>query len=527
MIRIRQIKVIVTNNSEEVIKEKIAKRLKIKSNEILDYKINKEAIDARKSNEIFYVYEVDVILKNEEYILNNIKDKDIFKTPNEEYIFPKMGVAKLNHKPIIVGSGPAGLFAAYLLSEMGYKPLIIERGKMVDDRLKSVEEFWQTGKLNLESNVQFGEGGAGTFSDGKLNTLIKDKEHIGKKIMDIFIENGAPKDIAYVHNPHIGTDLLRDVIKNIRQKIINQGGIFRYNTKLTDIIIENNKITKIVVNDKEIIDCDILILAIGHSARDTIKMLYDNGLKMQPKAFAIGVRIMHEQDMINTNQYGKFKDYLPNASYKLTYTTTKGRGVYSFCMCPGGYVINASSELNCLAINGMSPHSRDSGVANSAIVVNFNPNDLNMDVLSSIEYQRKLESFAYKLGNGNIPLQRWEDYKKNKPTTALGKLHPMVKGKYLLTNIRESLPDFINEALLEAIPYFGTKIKGFDDNDTLLAIIESRTSSPITILRDENKVASIQGIYPVGEGAGYAGGITSAAIDGIKTAEVIIKKYHN
>lgn len=526
MIRIRQIKINIEHNQEKHIISKISKMLHTNSEMIISYNIVKQSLDARKKDNICYVYEIDVKLINETKVLKKISSKDIFISPIEKYQFPISGNKTLKTRPIIVGSGPAGLFCAYLLAENGYQPLIIERGEMVEQRIETVENFWQTGILNPESNVQFGEGGAGTFSDGKLNTLIKDKYFRGKKAFEIFVENGAPAEIMYLNKPHIGTDILRKVVKNIRQKIISMGGEFRYNTKLTNIKIINNYIQEIEVNNTETIPCHILVLAIGHSARDTFQMLYDHDIKMSAKPFAVGLRIEHPQKLINQSQYGvENHPLLPPASYKLTYTTKKNRGVYSFCMCPGGYVVNASSELKHLAINGMSNYKRDTKNANSAIVVTVNPKDFGQSPLAGIDYQRKLERLAYIKGQGKIPLQTYKDFKNNEASTKLGSIIPSLKGQYNFANLNEILPEYVSESIKEAIPEFDKKIAGYANKDAILLGIESRTSSPVRIERNENGISNILGIYPCGEGSGYAGGITTAAIDGIKTAENIAKEY--
>ena len=517
MIRVRQVKVSINKNTLEEIKRKTAMKLHIKESDILKLNINKESLDARDKNNIIYVYEVDIEVLNENKILAQNKSNDILKTPLEKYVFKKGE----NKNIIIVGSGPAGLFAAYILSENGYKPLIIERGEKVEDRVKTVEEFWKTGKLNKNSNVQFGEGGAGTFSDGKLNTLVKDKRYLMKKVFEIFVENGANKEIMYSNKPHIGTNVLSKVVKNMREKIIENGGVFRYNTCLTNVIIENNKLKQIEVNNSEIIECENLILAIGHSARDTFEML--NGkVKMTSKPFAVGVRLQHPQKMISKNQYGDAFEKLPPASYKLTYTTSKNRGVYSFCMCPGGYVVNASSEENRLVINGMSNYERESENANSAIVVTVSSKDYGDGVLDGLNFQRKLEQLAYVKGCGQIPVQLLKDFKNNKTSVSFGKINPVFKGKFTFANINEILPDYVCEALKEGIEGFDKKIKGFALDDVIVAGVESRTSSPVRIERNESFVSSVEGIFPAGEGAGYAGGITTSAMDGIKVAEAVV-----
>ncbi len=522
MIRIRQVKIPILKDNKEYILKKLNNLLK---GEITDYKIVKKSIDARDKNNILYVYEFDVEVKNEDSIISNSKSNDIFKTPNEKYIVPDMGTNKLNNRIVIVGSGPSGLFCAYLLAEQGYKPLIIEQGERIEERVKTVENFFKTNQLNELSNVQFGEGGAGTFSDGKLNTLVKDKEYRGKKAFEIFIENGAPEEIMYLQKPHIGTDIIRKVIVNMRNKIINMGGEFLFNTKMTDLVIEDNKITGIEVNNKEIITCDILVLAIGHSARETFYLLNKYKLDMKSKPFAVGLRIEHPREMIDKSQYDDNYKLLPPASYKLTYKASTGRGVYSFCMCPGGYVVNASSEKNRLVVNGMSNYKRDEINSNSAIVVTVNNNDYGDKLFGGVEFQRDLEAKAYKLGDGLIPIQLYGDFKKNIESTKLGNVIPNTQGNYNFANLNELFSKDISKSIVEAMTNFSKKIKNFDREDAILLGVESRTSSPITIERDDNKESNVKGIYPCGEGAGYAGGITTSAIDGIKVAEEIIKKY--
>lgn len=517
MIRVRQVKVFYKDVDK--LKDKIVSKLKININDIIDFSIIKESIDSRHKPDIFLVYEVDVNVKD----ISKIKfDNDIFISPKEVYEYTPKGIIKAS-RPVVVGAGPAGLFAAYMLATYGYKPILIERGSKIEDRVSDVDEFLKTGVLNTESNVQFGEGGAGTFSDGKLNTATKDTGYRFKKVFETFVECGAPSDILYKAKPHIGTDKLRNVIINLRNKIISLGGDVRYNSKLEDIVITNNKISKIKVNN-EYIDTDILVLAVGHSARDTFYML-NNYLNMEAKPFAVGVRIEHKQSMINLSQYGVEDSILGPASYKLTHTCKNGRGVYTFCMCPGGYVINASSEKNMLAINGMSNHDRASENANSALIVTVSPDDFGNNPMDGIEYQRDLERRAYELGNGKIPVQLYKDFKDNKVSDKFSSVNPLFKGEYILSNINEILPNYISESLIEGIEVFGSKIKGYNNDDAILAAIESRTSSPVRIIRDDNYISNIEGIYPCGEGAGYAGGITSAACDGIKVAEAIMDKY--
>lgn len=526
MIRLRQLNVNVLENSKQNLLNKCAKKLKIKVSDIKEITIVKKSIDARKKPDIFFSYEIDVAVNDEMIVLAKTASSDIFLVKENSYKFNITGIQNIKKRPIIIGSGPAGLFCGYMLALNGYKPIIIERGQDVDNRIKDVQEFWKNGNLKINSNVQFGEGGAGTFSDGKLNTLVKDINNRQKKVLEIFVEAGAPKEILYENKPHIGTDILRTVVKNIRKKIISMGGDFRFNTCLTNLIYQDNQIKSIVVNKEEIIDTDILVLAIGHSARDTFEMLYESQLNMKSKPFAVGVRIQHLQSMINKSQYGTEKhDILPNASYKLTHKAINGRGVYTFCMCPGGYVVNSSSEENMLAINGMSNYKRDSDNANSAVIVTVNPSDFGDSVMSGVKFQRELEKKAFLLGKGNIPVQLYGDFKNNEISKNFGSVSPIIKGNYTFANIRDIFPNYVNEALIEGIEAFSKKIKNFNCNDAILAGVESRTSSPIRIERNELCESNIKGIYPCGEGAGYAGGITSAAIDGIIVAENIAKIY--
>lgn len=519
MLRVRQIKVKVLEDTSDNLLKCLAKKLNTNISNIKKYSIKKQSLDARDKSDIYFVYEVDVELKD----YNKIKlSFDVSESKLEEYKFVELGNNKLNNRPIIVGSGPAGLFCAYMLAEAGYNPLIIERGERVEDRVNTVSKFWNEGILNPNSNVQFGEGGAGTFSDGKLNTMVKDTSYRNLKVLETFVKFGAYEDILYSYKPHIGTDVLVDVVKNMREFIISKGGEFRYNTCLTDINYKDNKLTSIIVNNNKKIDCDVLVLAIGHSSRDTFNMLY-NKLEMEAKPFSVGLRVMHNQDMIDSSQYGMFSKVLNKATYKLTYTASNSRGVYSFCMCPGGYVVNASSEENRLAINGMSYHDRNSGIANSAIVVTVFPRDFGNNPLDGIKFQRTLEEKAYEIGKGNIPIQRLIDYNRNVVSTSISNI--AIKGKYTLSNLNLIFPDYINDSIKEAFTNYGRKIKGFDNDDAVLAGVESRTSSPVRIYRDDYFESNIKGIYPCGEGAGYAGGITSAAMDGIKVSEAIASKY--
>lgn len=551
MIRINQIKIspeisLDASKLESALRSKIAKSLRLKDTDF-SYKIVKKSVDSRHKPDIFIVYSVDVTIisnnckavdaKYEEKIVNKVHDNNIMLSKTVKYVPPVPVRSTDRLSPVIVGFGPAGMFCALMLARAGYKPIVIERGEPVEKRMKSVEEFWKVGKLNTESNAQFGEGGAGTFSDGKLNTQVKEVYGRISKVLDIFVEHGAEESITYDAKPHIGTDCLVGIVKSIRQEIESLGGEVRFNTKLTDISIENGAVKGITAlhtdirDSEEYISCDSLVLAIGHSARDTFYML-EGKLTMEQKAFAVGLRIEHKQELVNIHEFGngKYKNYMP-ASYKLTHKASNGRGVYSFCMCPGGYVVNASSEEGKLAVNGMSYSKRDSANANSALIVTVDKKDFGSDdVLAGIEFQRKLEKAAYALGNGSIPVQRFEDFVNNEATAVSqlkdNSIQPCIKGKYTPANVRSILTAEIADALIEGITSFDNQIKGYADKDALLSGIESRTSSPVRILRDDRLQAEgIEGIYPCGEGAGYAGGITSAAVDGIKVYEAIVMKY--
>ena len=529
MIRIGQLK-LEPNHSDKDLLQKIAKSLRVSESDILSYSIQKQSIDARKKPELKYVYTVDVNALNENRIMKKNKDKNINLAKEIKYSFDVTGTTVLSNRPVIIGSGPAGLFCAYILAEHGYRPLLFERGACVEERMKDINEFWETGVLNTESNVQFGEGGAGTFSDGKLNTVVKDPVGRGKKVLQIFVDNGAPEDILYASKPHIGTDILVDVVRNMREQIIAWGGEICFHSKFTDFTMKNDKITSIKIETSEgsyEVATEVLVLAIGHSARDTFKMLYEKAIPMSAKSFAVGVRVEHEQVMINESQYGMDCPYeMPAAPYKVTANLENGRGVYSFCMCPGGYVVNASSEEGHTAVNGMSYRARAGKNANSAIIVSVSPEDFKSEhPLAGIEFQRKLEKAAYELGKGKIPVQRFEDYCKNKVSDAFGKVIPQMKGSYTFANVREIFPKVIGDSIEVGIRSFERQIQGYSDADTLLSGVESRTSSPVRIPRNEFFQIEETGIYPCGEGAGYAGGITSAAMDGLKVAEMIAKKF--
>lgn len=544
MLRINQIK--VTPEADlGTIKKKTASVIGVKPSAIAQIEIVKQSIDARKKPQIYYSYTVDVQLKKEagikeSQILKRLKANQGSVVQSSPYQFPEAGRETLKNRPVIVGMGPAGLFCGYMLAKHGYAPVLIERGKSVEERAVDVEKFWETGILDTESNVQFGEGGAGTFSDGKLNTLIKDKDGRNHEVLKIFVENGAPEKILYDAKPHIGTDILTNIVRNMRNAIIKNGGEVRFNTKLQKLVIHNNKIAGIQIqkdkNKSLDIPCENLVLALGHSARDTFYQLYEQKIHMEAKAFAVGLRIEHPQEMINEAMYGmKHPGVLGAAPYKVTAKASNGRGVYSFCMCPGGYVVNASSEEGRLVVNGMSYSKRDSENANSALIVTVTPKDFGSEhPLAGIAFQRELEERAYKAGNGKIPMQRYFDFrnkvlpeeKSYESTDSDKEVTPNTKGMHAYADLTGILPEECNKALVEGIEIFSSQIEGFNRPDAVLLGVESRTSSPIRITRGENLQSDIEGLYPCGEGAGYAGGITSAAMDGIRVAEEIAKRFH-
>ena len=532
MIRIQQIKCPV-GHTEEDLQKKILHTLKLKPQQLVSWQIVRRSLDARKKPELFFSYTIDCVLENEKKAARLINGRTILKTEKKTYQFPSGGTQPLHSRPVIAGSGPAGLFCAYMLALHGYAPIVIERGADARERQKAVEEFWETGKLSVQTNVQFGEGGAGTFSDGKLNTSVKDPFGRNRLVLETFVKFGAPESILYEQKPHIGTDVLIDVVTAMRAECCRLGAEFLFCHQLTDIRVEQGQLRAIEINHERWVDTDVLVTAIGHSARDTFFMFHDRGLSMEAKAFAIGVRIEHPQSMINLSQYGaEYIDGLGAASYKLTHTTTAGRGIYSFCMCPGGYVVNASSEKDRLAVNGMSYHARDSRNANSAMVVTVQPADYAdiaakdiPQALKGVDFQRKLEEKAYQQCQGKIPVQLFGDFCEKKASTGPGDVLPCTRGAFAYSDLRQILPSYVSQSLEEGIHAFGRKIHGFDREDCLLDGLESRTSSPVRMPRNEAYEANIAGIYPCGEGAGYAGGITSAAMDGIRVAEAIAKKY--
>lgn len=598
MLQISQLK-LPCGKDRSALKDRIQKALKLKGEDAFSWTLLRHSVDARKKPDLYDVYTVGVTFpdgRNEDKLAAKLHNRNICVKKVTSYRFPKArdGAEQLRHRPVVIGFGPAGLFCALMLAEQGYRPLVLERGQAMEDRIKSVETFWQTGDLDSESNIQFGEGGAGTFSDGKLTTSVKDPAGRNKKVMEVFISAGAPEEIAWEQLPHIGTDVLREVIRNLRLRIISLGGEIRFSSCVTDFQSEHGVITGLTVKDREgtyELEADCVVLAPGHSSRDTIRTFYQKELPMTQKAFAVGFRVTHPQGLLDHQQYGisdrKEMDRLglPAVSYKVTAHPKSGRGVYSFCMCPGGYIVNASSEPGRLAVNGMSDYARDSARANSAIVMTVNARDFGSDdVLAGMEYQERLETRAYELAAGRVPVESYADFKEAieaKAASCAGRsesngakaissadfgavtgveaekevgreelrslnkeengqicdkdeIRPLskeetdrlcIKGRASLAPLHQLFPDDMNRDFIEGMESFEKRIPGFTNGDTYLAGLESRTSSPVRITRDENGESAIKGLYPCGEGAGYAGGITSASIDGIKTAELIATRF--
>lgn len=526
MIKITQLKLPINHTAIDL-ERKIRKKLKIADKEPITYQIEKRSLDARKKPDLFYVYSVHVSCASKEKIIKRLHDPNVSLYTGQTYQMPKSGDCELKHRPIIVGSGPAGLFCAYLLTEAGFAPIVIERGAPIEERTADVEEFWRTGLLKPNSNVQFGEGGAGTFSDGKLNTVVKDPSGRNSFVLEAFIRFGASEEIRYEAKPHIGTDVLARVIVAMRRYLEEKGCQFCFHTQMTDLLIENQTINGIRTKES-VFPSEVVVLALGHSARDTFRTLSARQIPMECKNFAVGFRVEHPQDMIDQMMYGRLRgNDLPASPYKVTSNFPNGRGVYSFCMCPGGYVVNASSQKGALVVNGMSYSGRSGPNANSAIIVSVGPEDFGAcDALAGMRFQERLEQKAYELGNGNIPQQLYKDYCTNHASTAYGQFSSATKGSCVLTNLRGLLSEDMESSFIAGMEHFGHIIPGFDRDDAILSGVEARTSSPIRLIRDESFESAIKGLYPCGEGAGYAGGIMSAAIDGMKVAEAIISKYH-
>ena len=523
MIRVSDIRV-PAGAGEEHVRNKVAHLLRTEASDMREFRVLKKATDARKKD-ILDVYTVAVSVDGEEGIVKKCGKSNVSIMKEVKYHCPIHGTARSHYRPIIIGFGPAGIFASLILAQEGYRPVVYERGRCIGERVDDVQRFFDTGVLDPDSNVQFGEGGAGAFSDGKLSTGIKDREGRKEFVLDTLIRHGADEQIRTDSHPHIGTDRLREIMPSIRREIEELGGEIHFGCALDDIIVLDGSVEGIVVSGRQggIISCDNVFLCLGHSARDTFKMLYDAGFDMEAKPFAVGVRAEHKRYLIDGALHQE------SASYKLTYHASDGRGVYSFCMCPGGYVVNASSEKGRLTVNGMSYSARGGENSNAAIVCTVSPGDYmeyGDDALAGVRLQRDIEKKAFDECGGAIPYQRYGDFKKNMATETLGDLKPCCKGSYGLGNIRNILPDFVCDDIIEAMPSFGRKISGFDGDDTLFAGVEARTSSPVRIIRnDDMQAVNISGAYTVGEGAGYAGGIMSAAIDGMKAAEKYIMRY--
>ncbi|NOJ08671.1 NAD(P)/FAD-dependent oxidoreductase [Vibrio splendidus] len=527
MIRLTEIK-LPLDHEESAIQDAIEAKLGINADQVLSFNIFKRGYDARKKSKILLIYTLDVLVENEAELLEQfISDPHVKVTPDMEYKFVAKAVENQTERPVVIGFGPCGLFAGLVLAQMGFNPIIVERGKEVRERTKDTFGFWRKRTLNTESNVQFGEGGAGTFSDGKLYSQVKDPKHYGRKVIEEFVAAGAPEEILYVSKPHIGTFKLVTMIEKMRASIIELGGEIRFSTRVDDVHMEDGQITGLMLSNGEEIKTRHVVLAVGHSARDTFEMLHERGVYMEAKPFSVGFRIEHKQAMIDEARFGKNagNPILGAADYKLVHHCKNGRTVYSFCMCPGGTVVAATSEEGRVVTNGMSQYSRAERNANSAIVVGIDPErDYPGDALAGIRLQRELESAAYVLGGENYdaPAQKIGDFLKGRDPSEIGEVKPSFTPGIHLTDISKALPDFAIEAIREAIPAFEKKIKGFSTPDGLLTGVETRTSSPVCIKRGKDfQSINLKGFFPAGEGAGYAGGILSAGIDGIKAAEAL------
>ena len=552
MIRIAQLK-LACGHSRADLEKRIRKALRLGENRPLSYEIKRHSIDARKKPQLFNIYTIDADLqmglKAEKKLVSKLRSKDVSVIVPERYQFPEAGNEQLTNRPVVIGAGPAGLFCALMLAEHGYMPILLERGKCVEERAEDIARYWETGKLDPSSNVQFGEGGAGTFSDGKLNTQINDKTGRSGEVLRIFTEAGAPEDILYESRPHIGTDKLKVVIPAIRARIIAEGGEVRFRTTVTDLEIAEGSVTAVLLDGGGKIETDTVILAPGHSARDTMRSLYEKGIPVEQKAFAIGLRVSHPQSLIDKAQYGVWEKEemeklgLTAANYKLTARAASGRGVYSFCMCPGGYIVDASSEPCRIAVNGMSEHARNSGRANSAIVCTIAPEEFGGDhPLQGMFLQRELEEEAYRLGAGSVPVQTYIGLKEqfegrtgdaadlqtnNTSATCMKDLTGdlCIRGRWREADLSGLLPEAVTTDFIDGMEQFDRKIPGFAGPEAFVAGLESRTSSPVRIPRGDDLQSAVRGLYPCGEGAGYAGGIMSAAMDGIRVAEAVRRRF--